>query len=177
MEFKNIGNECIEATDGRKFWISRSVACLMTVCIVKYGIPYFLIHKRGPGAADNNGLYALSGGYLDWSESSWAGAVRELFEETGINAFDIMEKNRGRNVIEPWKVISDPDKDHKQNINIHHYVLCDNWLNDLPEPKITNYDEVSEVRWISLYEIDKYDYAFKHNEIIKEFCKKFELVK
>lgn len=192
MKFNNKENEKIELPDGKIIWLSRSCAMVATVCLVKDSIPYFLITKRGPGAGDNQGKWCLPCGYVDNGESvyyddinGYGAFFREIYEETGLIITKIedivptvtdnilyLNKKTFRKFSDPWKINSHPNKDARQNITIHHHFLQK--VYELPTPNILNPEEVSEIKWVSVYEIDKYDYAFNHDETIKEFINKFE---
>jgi 8-oxo-dGTP pyrophosphatase MutT (NUDIX family) len=193
MRFNNKENKKIKLPDNRIIWLSRSCAMVATVCLVKDSTPYFLITKRGPGAADNYGKWCLPCGYIDGNESSYYDDVngygtffREIYEETGLiitrvehapktvnyKKLLLINEKTLRKFSEPWKINSHPNKDARENITIHHYFLQK--TNELPTPNILNPEEVSEIKWISIYEIDKYEYAFNHDETIKEFINKFE---
>lgn len=166
MEFNNRENECVTLTDGRVVWLSRSVAVVGIVCIIKEHTPYFLISKRGPKTPDFQGYYNITCGYLDFDENTFDAVRREVWEETGVN-IDLLDNSWPTDV--PYLVVSDP-KQNKQNVTIIHVVLSE--IKDdeeFPKPNITNYGEVSDALWVRFDELDKYDFAFNHKERLFKF--------
>ena len=196
MKFNNIQNKCITGIDNVEYWISRSTAVVGTIVFMVKDTPYFLITKRGSGAADEHGKWVLPSGYLDWQESGYQAFKRETYEETGIlliNEIDFISDeefpsimtdktvlfiSKGKTSKDPWKVVTEPSKDPKQNIVLHYYYIVErrSFFSEPPIPKILDHNEVSDVKWVSIYEFDAYEYAFNHNETIKEFIKKFNLL-
>ena len=51
--------------DGKEYWISRSVAVSVFLFVKDKDKLYVLANKRGPGAADFQGLWNCPCGYLD----------------------------------------------------------------------------------------------------------------
>ncbi len=193
MEFNNKENEKIEISETALFiskilskiskflgikaiiriiWLSRAVAVVGTVCLIKDGIPYFLIGQRGKGAADFQGLWNLPCGYLDWNETSGQAFIREVWEECGINVKILFEdKNIVKlNLIDsPWDVNSNPTE-NRQNVCLHHGFV--GVVDELPTPEIKNIvekDEVSDVKWVTISDIENYEFAFQHKERIQKF--------
>ncbi len=172
MKFNNRENEKIELPNGKEIWLSRAVAVVGTVCLIKDNIPYFLISQRGSGSADFQGLWNLPCGYLDWDETSGEAFIREVWEECGVN---IKQINEDENILKlnyldsPWDVNSNTTE-NRQNVSIHHGIIAH--VLDLPTPQILNEveeDEVADVKWVSIYEIENYEYAFNHLERIQKF--------
>ena len=170
MKFNNKENERIILQNGREIWLSRAVAVVGTVCVIKEDVPYFLISKRGKGSADHQGLYNITCGYLDWNETTGDAFAREVWEECGINIHELMKNLLYKDYSKtPWDVNSFPDE-NRQNVSIHHAIVCH--VDELPTPVIRNEvesEEVEEVRWIKIDEIDNFDFAFNHNERLKKF--------
>lgn len=178
--FKITGKE-----DGREYWISRAVA----VAVVVYGFPgtesesgVFLIHKRGPGCPDNIGSWSTNCGYLGWGETVKEGAVRELFEETGL---DIPADHLR------FLSYSDPVGDGKENVTLQFIApLPKSFLNhEIKVGKINKESrwrggeegEISEFRLIEASEAGisgvQGDWAFKHDELLRkalEYVKEVE---
>lgn len=181
MKFKNKENEKIVLPDGRTIWLSRAVAVVGTVCLIKDGMPYFLISKRGKGSADFQGLYNLTCGYLDNDESSSEAFVRELWEECGVNIYNIINNKENliiNNYLENvWDVKSTPNE-NRQNVSLHHGIIA--VVNELPIPQILNEveeDEVEEVLWVSMNDIYKFKFAFNHLERIEKFISMHNILK
>ena len=148
--------------NGKTFWYSRSVAVTGFIFVEQDGQLYVLANKRGKGAPDYKGYWNCPCGYLDHNETLEEAVNREILEETGYDAL-VVEQDF-------WKVDSNP-KSHKQNVS-HKYVK---FYKDFPK-KLNNINmgeknEVMEVKWINVNELDDYKWAFEHKERIKEIMK------
>lgn len=175
MKFNNKENEKVELPNGRTVWLSRAVAVVGTVCLIKDKTPYFLISQRGEGAADFHGLWNLPCGYLDYNETSGEAFIREVWEECGVNVKSFIE-NESISRIDwyetPWDINSNPTE-NRQNVCLHHGFV--GVIDELPIPEIRNEvedGEVADVKWVSIYDIANFDYAFQHKERIEKFIKK-----
>ena len=176
VKFNNKENEKIE-TNNKVYWISRSVAVVGIVCLIKDNIPHFLIIKRGKGAADFHGMFCLPCGYLDWDENSWECFIREVYEESGIYVLPLVEKLEGDS--EKIKFPIDVNTDissNRQNVTIYHGFILN--VDELPIPNIKNdveEDEVEEVKWVSINDYKSFEFAFGHKEKIEKFINKNNL--
>lgn len=177
MKFNNKENERIVLPDGKVMWKSRAVAVVGTICLIKDDVPYFLLSQRGKGAADFQGLWNLPCGYLDWDETSGEAFIREVWEECGINVLDL--KNNSYRLVDnietPWYVNSSPIE-NRQNVCIHHAYIAE--VKELPIPEIKNEvadDEVEDVKWVSIDDIENYEYAFQHLGRLKKFINQFQM--
>lgn len=189
MIFKNKPNKChtvIEKGKERIVWESRSVAVnLVVIAIVKakpgqsreYD-PFVLVSKRGPKAADFQGKLNIVAGYLDWDETGPEAAFREAWEECGINIPEFVKQNYSSVILnhlnQPWHVKTEPDE-NRQNISLRYGVAlrCD----ELPTLTLKNNEiegEVEDAWWMSINNIDDYEWAFNHDEVIKDYFKKFD---
>lgn len=175
MKFSNRENERVELHDGRVIYLSRSVAVAIQLHAIIDNEQYVLICKRGPEAMGGAGKWCLPCGYLDWDESGEQAVIRELWEETNVSfqdfIFDIHSKVKISHLHHPWKVVSDPQIDERQNVTLHHGTVVIRTNTMLPTPSIKNAElgELEDVRWIKISELDSYDFAFNHNSRIKEF--------
>jgi len=169
MKFNNRQNELVTANDGRKFFISRAVAVVPQI-LCQVGQEHFvLLNQRGPGCPDNVGKWVLPCGYLDWDESANDAVVREVWEECGFNLRGPGFKlETGQTNVSPWKVVTIPSEDHKQNILLHIAVKIS--AERLPELSTENdkHNEVVDVRWVPIAEAVEMDLAFGHQDAIKE---------
>jgi len=172
----NFENNSYKVED-KLVWESRSPA-LVAVIIAKFEQKdYVLIGQRGSGAADFQGKWNVPCGYLDWDETGHDGICREVYEETGLYLPDILnDEITGITVIDnfmnqPFFVNTDPGENH-QNVSLSYglYFVCDKL------PELTNEhcepNEVSDLKWMELSQIESYDFAFEHNKRIQHFIEK-----
>lgn len=145
---------------GKEFWYSRSVACVMFAFSKnENGEWCVLANKRGEGTPDNQGLWNVSCGYLDHNETGEECAQRELFEETGLFI--------NKASIKFWSVNTDPEE-NRQNVTLRYYAILDTQFKELTN-KHSEKGEVDDIAWIPLSEVDNYNWAFNHDNLIKKF--------
>lgn len=163
--FNNKPNQLIQQND-RDYWISRSVAVVCILMIIKNKKPHFLIEKRSKNM-DAPGLWCVPSGYLDWNEDAKECLRREVFEETTIDLEDdefeksIIYKD---NPTVPFFVKTHPGE-NRQNVTLNYaYAIL---YNDQIEnaTKIVN-DEIDEIKLISLNKLEQYNWAFEHDKRI-----------
>ena len=187
-QFNNTENEAVNLPDGRRVWLSRSCAVVVNVWYIGPDMkPLVLMGKRGPGTPDEQGKWVLPCGYLDYDETLAQAALREVFEETGVDITAI--RNDGEHFTlwdninttgRPYYVNSVPSDDKKQNIT--HYFGFIFSGGDLPELSTEHCEpgEVAELRWVPFDEVGDYDIGFNHLVRIKEFAgmrnKSFEII-
>lgn len=147
-------------------WHSRSIAtalfafgydCDGSLCV--------LASQRGEGAADYKGLWNCPCGYLDYDETIKDCAIRETYEETGVNLKDIDIS---------LYTIEDSVASNHQNVTFIYYALLQNCsVNDFRlSPENNEPQETQAIKWIKVDDIDAYNWAFGHNNYIKEIHKK-----
>lgn len=145
-------------------WLSRAITCLnMVFCYDKDNNLCVLASQRGTGTPDPElvGTWNCVTGYLDYGETIAQAAIRETLEETGIEIAPTDIYSVGIN--------DDPNSDKRQNVGFRFASI-------LPYP--TNYytfnkdrnekDEVGDIKWININDIDNYTWAFNHDNILKE---------
>lgn len=148
---------------GKILWYSRSCAVASFVFAQdKDKVWHILANKRGKGAADFKGCWNCPCGFLDFGETCAQAARRETFEETGVmippQRFQFLE------------IQDDPVDSNNQNVTMRFFVNLDDIKTEYYTPRITNKgekNEVEEVLWMPVADIDKYQWAFNHGEIIK----------
>lgn len=149
--------------NGQKYWHSRSVAVLGIVTAMKDNELFVVITKRGPNTPDNQGKWCMPCGYLDFGETVEQAVSREVFEETGLG-------------IDPSQFKLDMVHSiatDKQNVTIHFrfhlnmYMTTDSNIFNSITTKYADEGEVDEVKWISIFDLKNYEWAFNHDEIIK----------
>lgn len=165
--------------NGRVVWESRSAAALCVVLLYKGNDTYVLVSERGIGSPNYVGKMNLVAGYLDWDENGTECVCREAWEETG---FDLVKyKNKFKvqfsSLNDPWDVNTDHNDNELQNVSLHYGIVLKMEDEDLPE--LTNkYNEVphetENPMWMLISDIDKYQWAFKHDKVIFKYKKLYE---
>jgi len=186
MKFNNTPNtERIEHLTGDKFWDSRSVAVNTVIVVTNPDIttePFVLISKRGSGAPDFNGLWNIPAGYLDKNETTSEACVREVWEETNINLYSIIEmKEDDENYVvqeyikREWGTNSDITN-NRQNVSFRYgiFFVMEDYENKIElSNRNSEPNEVEEIKWIPLSTIGDYEFAFNHDQLIKDFVRKY----
>lgn len=159
--------------DGEEYWISRAHAVVGIVYTIYEGRIYFLVSKRGPGCPDNVGKWACTCGYLDWGETRKDAVRRELYEELGLDLSWMPDED-----IKHFCTIDDPSRDARENIvsrylikvnyNKFHKMLESGKINNDTKSRGGEENEVSEIRFVIEEDLDDYNWAFNHGEILKE---------
>lgn len=150
----------------RIVWESRSVAVSCVILAILDDEMFVLSGKRGKLMPQSAGMWNVPCGYLDYDEDSTEAAQREVYEETGL---DLDEHEIIINNLDtPWFVVSNPTE-VLQNVTLRHG--CVILVNELP--KLTSEhaepNEVEELKWIPLNEVDNYEWAFNHSNVIKKY--------
>ena len=150
--------------EGNTYWRSRSCTVVGFVfCFDKDDYVNILVNQRGPGAPTNVGKWNTPCGYIDFNENGFEGVARETFEETGVR-------------INPEQFHFDSvtfSKNAEQNINLRYWVKLNGTIDDYPLSNAANEaGETSDIRWIRVKDVDKYDWAFGHEKAIPEMCHK-----
>lgn len=178
-KFKNRQNTCIKQ-DGKEYWLSRSCSVNGLVVARDYVIypnsyiDRVLIVKRGKGCKDNVGKYCLPCGYLDYDESCYEAFLREVYEETGLDIIKyedliLLKNNIINDEIQPDFVFSTP-VGNVQNVALFYKIIFDISDNKkILETSLENNepDEIDEAIWINTRDVDKYDFCYGHDKIIK----------
>jgi len=181
MKFNNRQNECIiKPEDGRELWISRSVA---VTAQIHYRIlnkddhgeffnDYLLLVKRHQATPCNPDQWCLPCGFLDWDETGGEAAIREVWEEAGLNLLQLKEENSipFSSIFEetPWKVSTSPSIGGQSVIL--RYAGCFTGPK-LPAISHENAEpnEIEEVKWFNIFDAQNMNLAFDHQDKIIEF--------
>lgn len=144
--------------DGKKYWISRSCAVAAFIfAYIKDESLCVLANKRGKGAADFQGYWNCPCGYIDFDETAEQAASREIFEETGyvINHSNLTLCN-----------VNSSPTENNQNITLRFGGIYN--IEDLRyvNPIGGEENEVDEVKWILIKDINQYKWAFNHDKLI-----------
>lgn len=153
--------------EGKTYWVSRSVAVACFVFTLLDGKISVLANQRGEGAADFHGYWNVPCGYLDFDETTAEAAIRETYEETGIQLSDVR-----------FMGFDDNPKSEHQNITFRYWAFIgDNTkINDIYNNRGGEENEVANVAWIPIKELDNYKWAFGHKQIILDFWKGLETI-
>jgi len=142
---------------GRTLWSGR-YCCVATVVFKKEGSDIFVLaNQRGSGTPDFQGYWNCPCGFLEGNETGEQGAVREVFEETGVQIHP--------SILVFHSVQTDPKVSNNGNVTLHYGAIVDHYSCIPPEGGEEN--EVADVRWINVEDIDKYKWAFNHDQLIK----------
>jgi len=126
-------------------------------------INYFILFLWGIRSKELN-LYpehwGIPCGFLDWGESAYEAAEREVLEELGIKLSDFCFNINPQ----PDAVMSDPNPSENETVSLRFIVNCK--VEELPELKTSS--EVTEVKWMEVtrngWKQEKL--AFNHTDII-----------
>ena len=156
--FNNRQNTMIKDESGKAHWISRSV---VVVCLVIWK-DKFLIVRRGNHVIQT-GKWCLPCGYLDYNESVEECAIREIWEESGIDV---------RNYEHDLKldyINSKPDHTRNQDIGFHFIVDIKSESEPKIDMSVIDENETTDVKWIGFEELNNFIFAFNHDKKILKY--------
>lgn len=153
--FKNIPNYPVKQ-GGKEFWVSRSVV-VISMIIHQDKV---LITRRGD-AVTHTGLWCMPCGYLDWNEVVEDAAIRETYEETGI---DLRKYDHGGIIM--TELFSGFDT-LKQDVSVHYRVD----MNEIPpiDMSVIDKSEVIDVQWVNWESVRDMEFAFGHGDRILKY--------
>jgi ADP-ribose pyrophosphatase YjhB (NUDIX family) len=150
----------IKGEDGKNYWISRSVAVVVIPLFKCEGLTYVPLGKRSKELNLYPEHWGIPCGFLDWGESAYEAAEREVLEELGIKLSDFCFNINPQ----PDAVMSDPNPSENETVSLRFIVNCK--VEELPELKTSS--EVTEVKWMEVtrngWKQEKL--AFNHTDII-----------
>jgi 8-oxo-dGTP pyrophosphatase MutT (NUDIX family) len=169
-KFKNKPNSSV-IVDGEEKWLSRSTAVVLTVILNDEKV---LILKRGK-IVSNSGKWCNPCGYLDWNESGYQCALRECWEETGLDLKDIIENKpdciKFQSMIYPWDIVTNPELNHNQDIALYYGIHIHLDEEPLVHNKNAEEGEVDEVKWVTFDKLKNYEFSFNHDKRILKYLK------
>ena len=147
-----------------KYWYSRSICAVAFLFTTdNTGKWYVLANKRG---LDEKHKWNCPAGYLDFGETIAECAAREVYEETGLKINpDILH----------LVFINDNPKETRQNVTFRYVGLLNEKVEDLSKQLNSSHsekNEVEEIKFIPVEDIDKYEWAFNHDNLIKSYSPK-----
>jgi len=139
-----------------EYWISRSISVEGFIFTNDNGLRV-LANKRGIGCPNNIGKWNCPCGYLDYDETLKQACLREIKEETNLTVDPSLLYFAG---------IDSIPKDKKQNVSVLFWSYKDTYLHQTITGEFAEPNEVDDVMWIGLDELDRYNWAFEHNYTI-----------
>jgi 8-oxo-dGTP pyrophosphatase MutT (NUDIX family) len=163
--FHHRENQCLKLPDGRELWLARSMAVVSTVVARVGKVDHVALLERGAALPDEVGKLCLPGGYLDWDETVFDAARREVFEETGLDVSD------WKHATEPWRIHDVPIG--RQNVALHFYFVR---AADALPPLSADHAEPQEIArqvWLPLEHAAQLELAFGHQHVLRAFRARF----
>jgi bifunctional NMN adenylyltransferase/nudix hydrolase len=120
------------------------------------------------GGSVGRGLLALPGGFLDKNEQFYAGALRELAEETGYRGL----ATTMRNALKGQAVFDHPARSPRNRIITTAFYFD---LGDVPFPQVRALDDADEVEWVLISELATLEDQFfeDHAGVLDHFLQIF----
>ena len=153
--------------DGKTYWISRSIAVAVFLYAEHDGKLYVLANKRGSGTPDFQGYWNCPCGYLDYDETLKECACREVMEETGVS---VSLRNLSLMSVHDCNYAT-PSEKERQNVTMRLVGVVPYQTNLVVKDRGGEQNEVSEIKFVPISDIDGYKWAFNHKVLIKKFIK------
>ena len=158
------GNYIVPKDKTRTLYTGRYCAVSGFIYAIVDGKYCVLANKRGPGTPDFQGMWNCPCGYLEGDENSREGIAREILEECGF-------------VVDPEKldivyVETEPSECNNGNVTIRHRAFLGKINPQYVDREGGEENEVDDVKWIPLDEVDNYEWAFNHRKVVKEYAYK-----
>lgn len=127
----------------------------------KYSI---LANLRGPGTPDYQGCWNAVCGFLERYENSKEGIAREILEECG---FQIDTDD-----LKVIHIETEPEECNNGNVTIRHRAFLGKIIPHYVQREGGEENEVDNIKWIPLDEIDNYKWAFNHRKTVELYAPK-----
>ena len=169
MKFNNVENPMFRDENGKAIFHSRSVAAIIYTYFLCDGKYYIPLAKRL--VVNNKGKFGVVAGYLDWNETIIQCAIRECYEELGIDLTQFEEFNE--TTIQPIKISSD-FQSQRQDVTFTYEIVIkvDKLPNLIPQPSETSDVCYLPLTYETLHLIPKDIFAFNAYSMIIEFYNK-----
>jgi 8-oxo-dGTP pyrophosphatase MutT (NUDIX family) len=167
--FNNIENK-VYNIDNKEIWLSRSCA-VIGVVFATFGHDLFVLAEKRSAIMEAGGLWAVPGGYMDWNESGWDAIRREIYEETNFFIDDYKDYLEDNNYEQPIFVKTEPDE-NRQNISLRYGIFIEYNSTQLPHLSLDHNEvegEVEKAWWMPISDINNYEWAFSHNQVIFDY--------
>lgn len=153
---------------GKTYWIARNMAVSCFVFTIINGAWHVLANRRGKNTPDYQGYWNCPCGYLDYNETTAEAAMREVYEETGVQLHSVKFWN-----------FNDAITENLQNVTFRYYAI-------ISDPQILALDrnskdrggecgEVETIAWIPVQDLWEYQWAFNHDDLINELVEYLNL--
>ena len=127
----------------------------------KYSI---LANLRGPGTPDYQGCWNAVCGFLERYENSKEGIAREILEECG---FQIDTDD-----LKVIHIETEPEECNNGNVTIRHHAFLGKIIPHYVKREGGEENEVDNIKWIPLDEINNYKWAFNHRKTVELYAPK-----
>lgn len=132
-----------------------------------------LASQRGEGTPDPEfrGAWNVCCGYLDFHESVEEAIAREIFEETGLKF--------AASTFKLHSINSNPESDKRQNVTLRFTRVLTVPVEEFIEKfshEHNEKNEVGEIKFIPISEINNYRWAFNHDTLINTVFNDLKLV-
>lgn len=144
---------------GKTDWVSRSVAVAVSIYAWIDSKFCILANQRGSGTKErplnHAGEWNVISGFIDYDETLLEACVREVHEETGVDIKDVQ------------LTLKKVDDDPKRENQVILFRYC-GFITNAKDIKLTNKysekNEVAEIKWIPLDELDNYKWTSENHK-------------
>ena len=162
-------NHKILGVDGKEYYVHRNIGVAGFIFRYYKGNLQVLANQRGSGTSNHKYLWNCPCGHLDYDETLKMACSRETKEECKF----IIDQNKL-----VFFEVNDSPSAYLQNVTHRFYSLLGKKddTNNIGIGNEGELNEVNNVKWINILDIDNYHWAFEHDDVIKNLCrKKFKL--
>lgn len=156
---------------GKKFWFSRTVGVSQVIFAKnKQNMWCILAKQRGKGNSSFPHMWTLPCAYIDFNQTGEQATQKETYESTHVF---VPLKN-----IKFFTALTSPSI-NKQNVELVYYTIIENkTIDDIPITLPPNNLNVTEnAKWIPINNIQHYNWAFDHDDMIMNVAETLDLVK